>query len=106
MWDMEAGLAQDLVNRIRSATEPVAILLFGSAARGGERPDSDLDVCVIVPDSLSSRAVARAIYRSLYGFAKPVDVVVVTESRWEHHRNEIGLIFRAIDRENVLLYAA
>lgn len=106
MCDMEAGLAQDLVNRIRSVIEPRAILLFGSSARGMERPDSDVDVCVIVPDSLRPRVIARAIYRSLYGFARPVDVVVVTTSRWERHREEVGLIYRAIDRDNVLLYAA
>ncbi len=39
------------VARVLSEKEPIAILLGGSIARGVERPDSDVDLIVVVTDN-------------------------------------------------------
>ena len=39
----------ELVRRIVEAVHPLAVILFGSAARGEMGPDSDLDLLVIAP---------------------------------------------------------
>jgi hypothetical protein len=52
-----AGLREDLLTRLRQllagwAPAPAYAALFGSVARGQERPDSDLDVFVLRPAGL------------------------------------------------------
>ena len=42
-----AGLLEEVVRRVVSVAEPERIILFGSAARGEVRPDSDLDLLVV-----------------------------------------------------------
>ena len=96
----------DLINRIRSVVEPEAIYLFGSAAKGEDQIDSDLDICIIVPDSRNAREISKKLYKAMPGFGRPVDLVIVTLSRWIEHKNSIGMIYYTIDREKVPLYAA
>ena len=40
----EAKILDDLVRRIIEVVQPQRIILFGSAARGDMRPDSDIDI--------------------------------------------------------------
>src|SRR3990172_715807 len=40
---------QDLADRIAREFDPDKIILFGSYARGTPRPDSDVDLLVVVP---------------------------------------------------------
>ena len=70
----------EAVSRIIDSTHPQRIILFGSAARGETRPDSDLDLLVIVPDETDCVAAAKEAYRRLYGLGCSQDVVVVPES--------------------------
>jgi predicted nucleotidyltransferase len=57
----------ELVHRIVRAVHPRRIIVFGSAARGGMGPNSDLDVLVVMPDGIHRRRTAQSIYRSLTG---------------------------------------
>jgi hypothetical protein len=52
------------VRRMKAHSNPIAVVLVGSVARGTERPDSDVDVYLIVPDDVFDSAVAadRVIY--------------------------------------------
>lgn len=54
-----AGLRSTLLERLRSALahwqpQPGYAALFGSAARGEDRIDSDLDICVVLPDDVAA----------------------------------------------------
>lgn len=54
-----AGLRTALLDRLRQALRewdpaPDYAALFGSAARGEERADSDLDVCLVRPDGIAA----------------------------------------------------
>lgn len=42
---------QEIAQRLVDFYRPVRVYLFGSRARGDDGPDSDLDFCVVVPDS-------------------------------------------------------
>lgn len=44
------------VESVRAGDDCLAIILIGSVARGNERPDSDVDVYVVVPDQAFSHA--------------------------------------------------
>ena len=58
----------EVVRRLVKAYAPERIYLFGSVARGENRPDSDYDLMVIVPDEAPpERARSRLAYQALRG---------------------------------------
>jgi len=66
---------QELVDRIVKEFHPEKVILFGSRAYGMARPDSDVDLLVILPFEGS----AYRMTANLMGVARlgvPVDVVV------------------------------
>ena len=87
---------------------PEAIILFGSHATGGARPDSDVDFLVVEaapfgPDK-DRRAELTRLWRALADFAISKDILVYSREeveRWRGARNHI--IARAL-REGQLLY--
>ncbi|MFA6111139.1 MAG: nucleotidyltransferase domain-containing protein [Candidatus Latescibacterota bacterium] len=96
----------EVLRRIRTTARPSRVILFGSAARGDARPDSDLDLLVIVPAGTHRRHTAQSIYRSLLGIETPVDVVVMTEQDVERYAHTEGLVIAHALAEGRLLYAA
>ncbi|MAE69243.1 MAG: hypothetical protein CME06_02110 [Gemmatimonadetes bacterium] len=52
------------------------IVLFGSAARGEMRANSDLDVLVVMLDRTHRGRTAALIYKGLWGFGFAKDIVV------------------------------
>jgi predicted nucleotidyltransferase len=70
----------EAVRRIVESVHPRRIILFGSAARGDGRPDSDLDLLIIMPDGADCMATAKNAYRRLYGLGCSQDLVVVPEA--------------------------
>lgn len=94
-----------LVKRIVDAFHPIRIILFGSAVRGEMGPDSDFDLLVVMPDGTHRRHTAQRIYRTVRGIRIPYDVMVVTPSDLEKHRDNIGLIYKTILEEGRDVYA-
>jgi predicted nucleotidyltransferase len=76
-------LLESLVEEILRSCDPDEILLFGSHAKGCNRPDSDLDLLVIgdfrEAKFLRGRAVEEAVARSPI----PVDIHLMTRDEWE-----------------------
>ena len=95
-----------LVGRIVEAVHPRRIILFGSAARNEMRPDSDLDVLVIMPDGIHRRDTSTVVYRSLRRFGYPIDIVVATEGDLAAYSDNPGLVFRQALIEGKELYHA
>ena len=96
----------DLIERVIAAVHPLRILLFGSTARGEAGRFSDIDLLIIVPDGSHRRKTAQLVYRHLFGFVIPVDVVVATAADIEKYKDSPGLIYREALREGRELYAA
>ena len=99
-------IISDLISRIVDAAHPLRIILFGSAARGEMGPESDIDVLVVMPDGTQRLKMVRYLYKELFGFSHPVDIVVTTPSILEQHKNNIGLIYRTVLAEGKEIYAA
>ena len=53
------------------------------------RPNSDLDLLVIVPSSEHQRKTSQKIYRNLIGVGFAADIVVVTEKNVERYKNNM-----------------
>ena len=102
----ESQQMAELVERIVSVARPLKVILFGSAARGEMKDDSDLDVLVVVPEGTPCRQVAQRLHMNLFGIPFGVDLMVTTPSILEKHRKNIGLVYHAILKEGKELYAA
>ncbi len=60
-WSVTQEKVDEVVRRIVATADPLQIIVFGSRARGDHRPDSDLDLAVIldVPEDEKSVAISR-----------------------------------------------
>ncbi len=99
-------LAQ-LVQRLTGAYHPTAIYLFGSRARGNQRPASDYDLLVVVPnDAPEELHDSRKGYDCLAGIAAAVDVMVCTEDYFTSREHVRTSLPARVMREGKLVYAA
>ncbi len=95
----------EVVERIRSVSDPWQIILFGSYARGDFGPNSDLDLLIVEGEVGSSQDEAARIYRALADLAVPVDIVVVSRDYVRRYGHLIGTVVRPALREGKVLYA-
>lgn len=90
------GWASDLAAHIRRASNPDKIILFGSAATGGFRQGSDLDILLVFADQLSLRQARRQIRaQGPLGAPCPVDLLFVTQSHFDEAKDRGGVCFVA-----------
>ena len=95
----------DIIRRIVSVAQPEKIILFGSAARGGMGPDSDVDLLIIKKGTDALDVMAR-IYRKLRGVGVAVDAVVVSPGDVERYRESHALVIKPALREGRVVYEA
>jgi predicted nucleotidyltransferase len=93
------------VERIVAQARPQAVILFGSYGRGVTGPNSDLDVLVIVDDSVANcRAESVRLRRALRGISMPIDIIVARRSDVERLRDMPGLLYETALREGRVVY--
>ena len=101
----EPAVLAEVVGQVVAAARPEKIVLFGSAARGTMRPDSDIDLLVIKGGRFSHDRITQAIYRNLSGQAA-VDIVVATPEEVERYRDAHCLVICPALREGKTIYEA
>ena len=101
--DLPALLAE-IVQRIRSVREPERIILFGSYARGQAGPDSDVDIMIVVPETVGLRSQAVDYMAALRRLGVPVEVVVASTQDLAEYGDSPWLIYRSAAKEGVVLY--
>jgi len=99
-----AELLAKIVRRIVEVANPEKIILFGSAAKGGMGPNSDLDLLVIVSGPIHRGRLTENIYMNLFGVGQAVDVIVVTPEDVERYRNAFCLVIEPALREGKVIY--
>lgn len=100
-------VVDEIVDRLVAAYQPDALYLFGSAARGEGRADSDYDVLLVVPDDASvERVRARRAYEVLWGIGVAVDVLVWRRTAFDDSAQVTTSLPASVLREGILLHAA
>ena len=99
-------LLKEIVRRIIAFAGPDQIILFGSAARGQLRPDSDFDLLVVKAGVTEPREYARRIQTHLFGIPMPVDVIVTTPEDLQAARNQGWTLLGRVVREGKRLYSS
>ena len=94
-----------IVRQVVALAHPRRILLFGSAARGEWRTDSDLDFLVVVNDTQQASAVLDLLNTRVRRDQVPCDFLVTTASTLRRQRRNPGLIYGAILKESRVVYA-
>ncbi len=90
--------------RIVRGFRPDRIVLFGSQARGEARPDSDVDLLVVLPKVEHRRKAAAQIHTALRGIPLGKDVVVVTPGDVTRLADVAGTIVEPALREGRTIY--
>ena len=100
------AVIEELIRRIVGVVHPLRIIQFGSAARGNMRPDSDIDVLLVMPEGTHRRHTAQDVHQQLFGFPMSVDILVATPEDLRQHKDNIGLVYSQVLREGKDIYAA
>ena len=82
------------------------IILFGSAARGDNGPESDIDLCVITPiTDRRPRKITVDLRRKLWDVQKvPLDLVTYNQDRFAEHAARRTSFAHVINTEGVVVY--
>jgi predicted nucleotidyltransferase len=102
-----AQTVSEVVHRLVEHYKPERVYLIGSSARGEDRPDSDLDFLVVLPDQAPrSMLFDGQIYQRLWDIPIAIDIIPF-RSRTFHERSGSVMSLPAIAlREGELEYDA
>jgi predicted nucleotidyltransferase len=98
-----------MVRAILAVSEPAAIILFGSHARGDAHESSDVDLLVVRKDEFrpgdSRRKELTSLYRSIAAVSDaPKDIILFTKNEFLCWRNTTNHMASMAWKEGRLLY--
>lgn len=91
------------VRRIVEATDPDAVVLFGSRARGTHTADSDVDL-LVVHSGPGLRRIQRAAYEAASGHTVPLEIIVRSPEDLVRRLAQADPFIASIIREGRVLY--
>jgi predicted nucleotidyltransferase len=108
IMDVNVPFIDKIIPLIVSLVSPDQIILFGSYARGDNTEKSDIDLLILKKDLKNANTITDNIYMSFYDnkIKIPVDVLVVDYEKYNRLKNEIGYVYKTIDKEGRIIYEA
>jgi predicted nucleotidyltransferase len=104
-YDSVQHAIDEMVRRIVARFAPDRIILFGSHACGTARPDSDVDLLVVMPVEGSPLEKAIEIGVALHDVPVSKDIIVTTPEAFAWRQEIPGTIERPAARQGTVLYA-
>jgi predicted nucleotidyltransferase len=96
-----------VVERLKAA-DPYKIVLFGSYAKGEAKPDSDIDLMVILEtkdgadESKRNRNVTKLVRNIHYKFG--IDFIIYSKAEFERSKERGNFFIEAIERMGKTIY--
>jgi len=99
----------EIVKTILEEVEVEKVILFGSRARGDNKPESDLDLLIIQKEDFS-KSKSRwnetiKIRKALRNFRISKDILLFSESEVDYWKDSLNHIIPACLKEGKVLYA-
>jgi hypothetical protein len=95
----------ELLDPVVAYFHPRRGVLFGSLARGDTRPDSDIDLLVILDDDAPREKLTLAAgYAARQGYRHAADVIPCRESVFQRKRKIAGTLAHQAATEGVVVY--
>ena len=97
-------LIQKMVRRIIARFQPEKIILFGSHARRSAKPDSDVDLLIVMPVIGTKREAQIKIRYALHDIRMSKDIIVSDPSEFAWRKDVVGTIEWPASHEGKVLY--
>ncbi len=94
----------EITRRIVAQVQPTKIFLFGSRARGDNRPDSDYDLVLIYDGEKNKRQVKIESRRSCRDVDASIDILTLTSEELNRYRKVANTLEREITENGVVIY--
>ncbi|MGD0431658.1 MAG: nucleotidyltransferase domain-containing protein [Acetobacteraceae bacterium] len=95
----------ELLDPVVAYFRPRRVILFGSRARGDARPDSDIDLLVVVDDDTPAEKVTiKAGFEARRSYHQAADVIPVREETFRRNARIAGTLSRAATLDGVIVY--
>jgi HEPN domain-containing protein len=96
---------RELLDPVVRYFKPRRVILFGSAARGEARSDSDIDLLVIVDDNTPAEKLTwRAGYEAQRSYPNAADVFPMRAEIFERDRTVVGTLAAEADSDGIVVY--
>lgn len=99
----------EIINLILSEIEAEKVILFGSRARGDNRPESDIDLLIIQKNDFGKSKnrwnETLRIRKALKDYKISKDILLFSESEVEYWKDSINHIIPTCLKEGKVLYA-
>ena len=108
MIDVTEDIVREITRTIVDTVHPLKIILFGSYARGDDRPNSDLDFLIVEeePFGPGRSRIKRIgnIYRRLPPYLTSVDILLYSKNEFDKWKDGINHVIARAHREGRILY--
>ena len=103
----EKNLLEDIKSRLKIIYDPKQIYLFGSYAWGHPNEKSDIDIAVIVEQSVEkSYKRVHVGLKELWSIKKPIDLLVYTVNEFQVKKDHPSTLQYKIVSKGIKLYEA
>jgi predicted nucleotidyltransferase len=89
---------------IVQVAKPDKIILFGSHARGDNKPESDYDLLVLKRGLTKQRALTQEIYLSFKDVGASVDVIVADLEKYDQLKTDPYMIYYEAAKNGRMVY--